>query len=1246
MRTFRTSVALLCGFLFLACPLFGQINRGTITGLVLDQQGLSVADAKVTAVNAATGLKTETTTGSTGTFTFPGLPVGRYQVSCEMAGFKKFVQEHVVVEVGQTISVNLQLQLGAVTEQVTVTARPSALDTTTSDVGTTVPREQIMALPSPMTSDSRNPLNFVIMTPGVYGSIPGATPDLRLHVSGAPSGSMAVYIDGIPIADTDLTGEVGSNHPSIEAIGEFKITNNNESAQYGLGSSSASFTFRSGTNQWHGSGYEFLQNDHLNALDFVTAGKGGKKAPLKQNEFGFTLGGPITIPKIYSGRNRSFFFVSFTDFLYRPSANTSTLTTFPNQFRTGDFSQLLGAQLTSGGYPVYDPAGRPVYTGAIYDPTTSHSVVGPNGTTYLIRDPLPGNQISMSSPKISAVAKALLPYFPQATNNAIYSNLTRLTGSKVDETRFVAKIDHNFRGNQFLSGSFFRGTYVSSNNGALALSTATQANYPSLQVRLSHTYTGGGKLINSFNFGFLRDYQVTGPVEPGPLMSSLGLKGISLPAGAPLPSIQIRNQGAIGSETNAGVVQNRFILNDSITWLRGAHTLKFGGEVRRLQRNEIPANSGRYVFEPMQTALNGVGFIYKSGLDGPATAVSMPAGTGVGAASFLFGGPDFTYFTLGYTANGYRWRTYGTYFQDDWKITRSLTLNLGLRYDVQIPREEVWGRVATLDRTLPNYAVGNRLGAFTFYGQGTGRNGRPRIGVTEWRAFQPRVGFAFSPEGGEGILGRVLGSSRTVLRGGFAINRPTGNDTLNNGLGGSLYAPGWNGIATVNRPGDYVGSPAFIWDNPFPNFTPPPFIDPSLMIGNVNPPMVVPSAGIPPTQINWTFGLERALPGNMVVKATYVGSHAYHIGMWLKPNEVDPAVAQRYASAAAAAGIPLNQFLALSVTDSRAVAAGITPPFSNFVSLFGSGATVGQALRPFPQYGNIDNIMNPVGSSSYNGLQTSLQKRFSQGLTFLVSYTWSKTMGTADAFAGAFAGAENAIYGASFMQDFYNMNSERSVTSSDIPHVLAISYVYELPVGPGKKFLNHRGVLGKLVGGWQASGIAMYQTGRPLHIEYDVWGADNPLKANDGYTFRPNIVPGVPIVNPDYRRECAGPLPSTKGRVPCQFYINPAAFSAPPNGGFGNAARFYPGLRTPYYLNEDLSVTKRIVITEKLNLQFQANFFNVFNRVVLGGIANITNVAPKDLTTANLVSSNTPFGIFTSQANGPRRIQFALKLEF
>ncbi|MBZ5561480.1 MAG: hypothetical protein LAP13_03575 [Acidobacteriia bacterium] len=253
-----------------------------------------------------------------------------------------------------------------------------------------------------------------------------------------------------------------------------------------------------------------------------------------------------------------------------------------------------------------------------------------------------------------------------------------------------------------------------------------------------------------------------------------------------------------------------------------------------------------------------------------------------------------------------------------------------------------------------------------------------------------------------------------------------------------------------------------------------------------------------------------------------------------------------------------------------------------------------------------------------------------------------------DALSGVFSGAENALFGASFNQNFYDLRSERSVTSSDVPSVLAISYTYELPIGPGKKYLNHGGPLGKIVGGWQFSGVQLYQSGRPLHIEYDVFGSDNPYKANDGFSFRPNVVPGVPLVNPQYNRNCNGPLGPT-GRVPCQFFINPAAFTAPPAGQFGNAPRFFGGLRSQPYYNEDLSVSKRIDITEKVNLQFQANFFNAFNRVVWGtggALTTIYNLAPIDLSAASLANSNTVFGILDSQQNGPRRIQFGLKLEF
>lgn len=1258
MRTNRLAiVVLLLLASALMAPALAQTDRGAIKGVVVDQQDQVISGAAVTLTNTATGARLQITTGDSGNFLFPSLIVGKYQITAERTGFKKLVQSDLQVEIGRTSALTITLNPGDLSETVTVTEQALALDTATSDTGTTVSRRQIIDLPVPLTSNMRNPLNFVVLTPGVSGSRPGATPDLRLNISGAPSTSAEVFVDGIPVSDTNASGEVSTNHPALEAVGEFKISNNSYAAEYGLATGVISFTLRSGTNQFHGNIFEFLQNDHLNAFDSPTKttnalnGTQAVKAPLKQNEYGFTLGGPVWLPKKafgpfgFDGHDRLFFFTSYTGFKFRPSSNNPNLTTIPNRFRQGDFSQLLGAQVTVDNLPVFDAAGRPVMSGAIYDPTRVRTVTGPDGKSYQIRDPFAGNIIPAGYAGLSAASRTILQDFPQATSDALFNNFFRTNSEKRDQERFVAKLDYNLGSRQVLSGSFSRGDSLFTNNGALNLLDATQTDAPSMQTRIAHTFTISPQVVNSFAFGFLRDRSTNGPVSAAPPLDSLGIRGITLPPGSAYPSIGIRNQNGIGGGGFSVVTQNRFIVSDALTWTSGAHTFKFGGELRRLQRNEAANNAGSFVFEQAQTGLNGVGFVNTAG--GP-RAVSIPGGvTGSSAASFLFGAVDFSRFDIGATTAGYRWLTMSGFAQDDWRVTRNLTLNLGVRYDLSIPRTEVLGRVSTVDLTLPNPVAGGRLGAYTFFGDGPGRNGKARIGEIDWSGIQPRLGLAYTPKAKGGFLGALFGDEQTVLRSSFAISRPLGNDNLTNGISGGLYAAGFNGVATVNRPGDALGSPAFFWDQPFPRFTPPPFIDAGLLSGNANPALLDPEVGKMPTQINWAFEVQRQLPGGFLASAAYVGTHIYHIGIWRKPNQVPRAAAERFRGAAAAAGLPLNEFLNLHITNP--LAASVPAPFPNFTQLFGDGATVAQALRPFPQYGNIDNLQQPVGSTSYNGLQTKVQKRFSGGLTMLLAYTFSKTIGDVDSFQGALAGAQNAIFARSFQQDFYDNRGERSVTSSDIPHVLALSYTYELPIGPGKRLVNKRGAVGKIAGGWQVSAIHLYQSGRPLFLEYQAFGSNNPFRANDGFSFRPNVVPGVPLVNPAYDRRCAGPLPNAAGRQSCQFYINPAAFVAPQAGEFGNAPKLFSNLRSQNYYNEDISISKRTAITERVVINFQANFFNAFNRVVFdtgGAPTTIFNLAPKDLSAASIQNSNTPFGILTAQQNGARRIQFGLKLEF
>lgn len=1221
---------------------WAQADRGAIKGEIQDTQHADIPNAEITLKNEATGVVGTTTSSSSGQFNFLNLPAGVYTLTSMAKGFNTSVQQHVTIGVGSTFGVTVTLEPGQVEQTVTVSGSAATVETQTSDIGTVITPQEIKDLPVSLNGDMRNPLNFVTLTPGVSGSTPGPSPDYRLHISGSSSYANEVYIDGVPVMNTNLGGDIGANHPPIDAIGQFKIINNNQSAEYGLASGIVSFAFNSGTNVYHGSLFDYLQNDALNAAGYVTNALGLKKAPLKQNEFGGTFGGPVWIPKLYNGRDKTFFFVDYTGFKYRPSSNNGTLTTFPNAYRQGNFSQVLGPQLTAPDKagvlrPVFDPEGRPIYSGGIYNPLSVHTVIGPDGQSYQVRDPFPGNVIPSGQPGLSTVSQTILKSFPTADNDAVNNNFHRLQSSKIDEHRLVVKIDEHISEKHSIAGSVFIGGFSNSNNGGLNLLDSSTTNSPTTQIRFTYNWTHSPTLVNNLNFGFIRDTSFSGPLQAGPGLAALGIQGLPpLASDSPFPIIAIgTNQNSIGSATASTDAENRYVVSDNVTLVRGSHTLTVGGELRLLRRDEGGLPGGNFTFEPTQTALNGTGFV-----DGN-EAVSIPAGTGNPAASFLFGGMDFSRFDYPVEA-AYRWWQGGLYVQDDWKVTSNLTLNLGVRYDLQIPRTDTNGKVSTMEPTLANPAAGGLPGAFTYYGNGTGRNGKTRIGNIDYRGFQPRLGFAYSPDA----------AHKTAIRGGFAITRPIGNDNAENGIGGGLYNTGFAGLATVNRPQDYVGSAAYDWDNTYPagSISNGPDLDPGALVGNDNPPMIRPSSGTPPTQIYWSTQIQQEMPGGVVASIGYVGMHTYHLGVWSKPNQVNPMVAQKYSDAASAAGLPLNQFLVLPVDDPRAVAAGIKIPFPNFIPIFGAAATVGQSLRPFPQYGDVDNPLNPIGSVSYNGLQTSLQKRFADGLTLLLSYTFSKTIGDVDSNNGATSGAENAIYAGSFYQDYYNPQSQRSVTSSDIPHVLSLSYTYELPVGPGKHFLNHNGVVGRAVGGWSVSGIHHYQSGRPIHIEYDAFGANNPYYSSDGFSFRPDVVPGVPLKNPAYSKKCSGPILATAGRQPCQFLINPAAFATPAPGKFGNAPNLFSALRMPAYINEDLSLTKRTTIYDRMDLLFQANFFNALNRTIFssGGNAQtfIINGAPADLSANSLQNSNTVFGLMTAQQNAPRIIQFGMRLEF
>ncbi|MGH9342801.1 MAG: carboxypeptidase regulatory-like domain-containing protein, partial [Terriglobia bacterium] len=746
-----------------------RLNRATIKGQVQDTQQAAVSGAQITLKNEATGVTANAAAGKSGQFSFVDLAPGNYTLTTKANGFTTSVRQHIPISVGQTLALTVTMKPGVVTQTVTVQANTAAVESETSDIGTTITPREIENLPLPMSGDMRNPLSFVLLTPGVYGSTPGATPDYRLHISGSVSDSDQIYIDGIPEAKENLQGNISLDHPPMDAISEFRITNNNSSARYGFSSGIVSFAFKSGTNAFHGNLFEYLQNDKLDAAGFVANATGQPKPPLRQNEYGGTIGGPVWIPHVYNGHNKTFFFVEYTGFKFRPSSVNVTLTTIPNAYRTGDFSQSLGSQLMVDGQPVFDPAGRPVLNGQIYDPFSVHTVTGPDGKSYQVRDPFPGNIIS--STLFSKVSQNFLNYYPKADTNALFNNLIRLQSQKTDEGRLVVKLDEHIDDKNSLSGSIFQGGYNNTNNGGLILTNALAHTHPTTQIRLTYNHIFSPTWINNFNAGFLRDTDFSGPLQPGPGLSALGITGLpplaqdSALAGVALGTL-IDGIGGTGGNQE---VQNRFIENDNMTLVRGNQTFTFGGDLRRIQSNEFGVPAGTFTFEPIESGLNGIGFINGN------QAVSLPAGTGNPAASFLFGGMDFVNFS--YPAEAYyRWWQAGLYFEDDWKVNSDFTLNLGLRWDLQIPRTEKYGKVSTMDPGLPNPAAGGLLGAYTYYGNGPDRNGMSRIGNIYYKGFQPRIGFAYSPGP----------DHKWALRSGFAIVHPIGNDNAEDDISGTL----------------------------------------------------------------------------------------------------------------------------------------------------------------------------------------------------------------------------------------------------------------------------------------------------------------------------------------------------------------------------------------------------------------------------------------------------------------------------
>lgn len=1136
------------------------LTTGSIQGNVTDTTGAVVPGATIIVTNVATNVSQTLTSHADGTFVVQDLPIGTYTVKVEKGGFSTAVRNGVDVTVGQMISVNIQLAVGQASQTVTVESQAVTMNTSSGDRSVLLSAQTLQALPLQISSGPRLDDSFITLAPGVTGNTFSA------RINGAPDFSQDFYYDGVPYMNADGGGRQEGGGPPVDAIDEYAINTNAYSAVYGRSSGLLNFHIQSGTNQLHGGAWEYLRNNVLDARGYFSPTAGTEK----QNEYGFKVGGPVWIPKLYNGRDRTFFFFLWDWYKYRGGVSTSLVTLPTQQMLQGDFSQLP--------FPIYDP-----------------STTTPDGNGGYTRQPFQGNIIPQY--RLSGTSSPYLSLMPTATLSGIVNNaVEKAPASPINNSYPLVKIDHNISSKLAFHASYYENNQVTPTSPVISGDLGSGNNFivHDYEPRLSLDQKFSGSLLNqtTFSVQYTEGTRIFFPLVPSSFSSPIATTGL------PYPAIAIQGMPTFGSgennnQTSGGCWPCVFVA-DNLKWQKGRHSLSFGTELR--WEDELDAfaqNIGTYTFSNGTTSLP----------DSPNFG-----SLGYGFASFYLGTLN-TYTRTGVANNrlvktGYR----AFYAQDDFKVSPRLTINAGLRWDVSIPVSDPNNQFSTFDPTVSNPSAGGLPGSLVYAGatggacipQGGASLCRSHIANTYYNNWQPRIGFAYSID------------SNTVVRGGFGIASLRGGaSTLMGPDVAANYLTGYQYQDTLTS-----------LDN---GISPPPGLQPTWDVG-------IPAVGTPPPRTrdlannqtvdymqqidgrtgylqDWSLTIEHQLPYRIGLETSYVGSSAVHIGANLLNENQVPS---KYLS--------LGSVLYDQVGTPAANAAGITAPYPGFTG------TVAQALRPFPQYLNIYEMTQTPGHSSYNSFQARLQKEYSSGLNFLVSYTWGKTITD---------GIDQFSTFAATPLDTAQRRRERQVLGADAngaagPQTLSIAGSYDLPIGPGKAHLNH-GALSRIAGGWEAAGVLSYSDGAPLPIQnpagssmeyYAQSGTPNPIFNGQS---RPNIIPSTPI-----KLWHGG-----KFNPYTQYYVNSAAFSDAGAFALGNAPPTLTAAPSFPTYNENLSAIKKIKIWESSVFEFRADFFNAFNRTIFG----LPDMNYSDVTTGG-------FGKVGSQANSPRVIQFGGRIDF
>jgi outer membrane receptor protein involved in Fe transport len=1076
------TLAAFVGLLTLCVQLPAQTSLGTILGNVTDESGAAIPHVTVTITNEATNATRTVTTSEAGTYTVPALPAGTYKVQAEMKGFREEIESGVKLEVNQTLRLDLGMKVGEVTQSVEVAATAATLQTDSSTVATTMDNAKVVELPL----NGRSFTQLTVLVPGAVGTgAPGyQTSGTAVSVSGLRSENNNYTLDGVNNNESFFKSY--GVQPTIDSIEEFRVQTNITSAEFGTGAgANVNLITKSGTNEFHGTAFEFHRDNHLTSQDYFSAQADLAKPIFRQNQFGGVFGGPIH-------KNTTFFFASYEG--DRFSQGQSILSIVPSQ-----------AQLS--GNLSLDSLGNPAP--AIYDPATTTTT---NGVTT--RMPFPGNIIPANriDPAMTDYAKIFLPAPNTDVNGNNYINTSP---NVLNGNQGGIRVDQRFGNNNTLTGRF---NVNDSHN-------LQPTNYPIVNntdgntftnAMVADTHTFGANTILDVRLGYHRNnLEITdnapgGPTATAAYISTYGFTGVPSVKGIPLfPQYSVGGNFSV-SQQGYPFVDDTWSLMGTVSRITGKHLLKMGWDFRYNHNLDDGYFTGNFAFTPDAT-----------------TDPQNAAKTGQSMAGYLLGLPNSALRDIGQTAAIMRKHDYSGFVQDDWKVSSRLTLNLGLRYDYL-------GWPVARDNDLGSFDL--TTGQFLWDGinpvTGAGPNVRRGIVNPRYDNFAPRVGFAY----------RL--NDKTTVRGGYGIFYNGNYQWESQGVRGNYPYAISQTLTNLNNNGPT--SPIETTFSPILTVTP-----------GANVPMqdqhIINRNNKTSNTQQWNFTVQRRLTEDLILEVGYVGNKGTHLTMFINENTALPGP-----------GDP----------DPR---------------------------RPWPIEGATSDMDN-VATSTYEGLQVKLEKRFTKGLTFQVNYSFAKTMDVGGSGFGSSTSPQNP-------NDF---KADAALSSLDRANILSLDWVYTLPFGKGRHFgSSWNGVEDAILGGWEVTGILSATSGSPLNVTLEDDIANIGARSIEQ---RPNLV----------GNQYAGAHSLTG------LWMNPDAYAIPAAYTFGNLGR--NTVIGPGFAQLDFGGYKNFRLTERLNMQFRAEIFNITNRVNFGN--------------PNTDLNSTTFGQISGLNGAPLEAQFGLKLRF